>query len=59
VQNESQGGDVVICDTMAEDAGVRAVVAGKGLASERSTCVLKGLSDRFGLHRFRPEAQRA
>lgn len=59
VQNESQGGDVVITDEVLHDPGVQRALARESLTPEAFERELKGFSQAFTLHRLWPAAQPA
>ena len=54
VQNESEGGDIVITSTIAADPACAAVLARRAAAAKRFTIPLKGLSGEFELWRLTP-----
>lgn len=54
VQNESEGGDVVITDALRCDPAARDVVRRRGVPSESFACSLKGLAGDRLLWRLRP-----
>ncbi|MEQ1919931.1 MAG: adenylate/guanylate cyclase domain-containing protein, partial [Elusimicrobiota bacterium] len=56
VQNESEGGDIVITNTIAADPACAAVLARRAAAAKRFTIPLKGLSGEFELWRLTPHS---